>query len=218
MLGPSPHDSSRRHGARSGARQGPSRRPARSRWRAALDPVYDRYLIGIGETRRSASMAARRHPELHERYGHIQEVIVQNFRANLRIPMRDAAEPRSKTSRAPLRSHGLVLGPDGEHPGTANCRPTPIPVVVAGLTTGRISRVTSTTSTRGPWPAIRSSIRRPRPPASPARSGWRSIRIRDIVQSSSTSRCATHRGIIDASGHVRSRMNTGGTGDNSAHR
>jgi len=31
--------------------------------------------------------------DAHERYGHIQEVIVQNFRAKERIPMRDAPEP-----------------------------------------------------------------------------------------------------------------------------
>src|SRR5512137_2635444 len=48
-------------------------------------------LIGIGETmeERVDSLLAIR--ALHERYGHIQEVIVQNFRAKPEIPM--AAHP-----------------------------------------------------------------------------------------------------------------------------
>ena len=50
-------------------------------------------LIGIGETtedRVDTLLAIR---ELHRRYGHIQEVIIQNFRAKPDIPMRDWPEP-----------------------------------------------------------------------------------------------------------------------------
>jgi 7,8-didemethyl-8-hydroxy-5-deazariboflavin synthase CofG subunit len=50
-------------------------------------------LIGIGETpedRVETLLAIR---DLHERYGHIQEVIVQNFRAKPAIPMANAPEP-----------------------------------------------------------------------------------------------------------------------------
>ena len=56
-------------------------------------PFTTGILIGIGETpaERVDALAAIR--DLHERYGHVQEVIVQNFRAKPRIPMRDAAEP-----------------------------------------------------------------------------------------------------------------------------
>ena len=56
-------------------------------------PFTTGILIGIGETldeRIDALFAIR---ELHERYGHIQEVIVQNFRAKPEIPMRDHPEP-----------------------------------------------------------------------------------------------------------------------------
>src|SRR5690606_4633680 len=38
-------------------------------------------LIGIGETRSERIEALREIAGLHERYGHIQEVIIQNFRA-----------------------------------------------------------------------------------------------------------------------------------------
>src|SRR5438105_9799125 len=50
-------------------------------------------LIGIGETmeERIDSLLAIR--EMHEKYGHIQEVIVQNFRAKQDIPMAHYAEP-----------------------------------------------------------------------------------------------------------------------------
>ncbi len=56
-------------------------------------PFTTGILIGIGETveERVDTLLAIR--ELHEKYGHIQEVIVQNFRAKREIPMRDWPEP-----------------------------------------------------------------------------------------------------------------------------
>jgi 7,8-didemethyl-8-hydroxy-5-deazariboflavin synthase CofG subunit len=62
-------------------------------------PFTTGILIGIGETldeRVEALFAIR---ELHQRYGHIQEVIIQNFRAKPEIPMRDHPEP-SRTDHA----------------------------------------------------------------------------------------------------------------------
>jgi 7,8-didemethyl-8-hydroxy-5-deazariboflavin synthase CofG subunit len=56
-------------------------------------PFTTGLLIGIGETpedRVDTLLAIR---ELHERYGHIQEVIVQNFRAKPSIPMAHVPEP-----------------------------------------------------------------------------------------------------------------------------
>jgi 7,8-didemethyl-8-hydroxy-5-deazariboflavin synthase CofG subunit len=56
-------------------------------------PFTTGLLIGIGETlddRVDTLLAIR---ELHQRYGHIQEVIVQNFRAKPGIPMRNWPEP-----------------------------------------------------------------------------------------------------------------------------
>jgi 7,8-didemethyl-8-hydroxy-5-deazariboflavin synthase CofG subunit len=56
-------------------------------------PFTTGLLIGIGETLedRVDSLLAIR--ELHRRYGHIQEVIIQNFRAKPEIPMHDWPEP-----------------------------------------------------------------------------------------------------------------------------
>ena len=56
-------------------------------------PFTTGLLIGIGESpedRVDTLLAIR---EMHERYGHIQEVIVQNFRAKPNIPMAHSPEP-----------------------------------------------------------------------------------------------------------------------------
>jgi 7,8-didemethyl-8-hydroxy-5-deazariboflavin synthase CofG subunit len=56
-------------------------------------PFTTGLLIGIGESledRVDTLLAIR---QMHERYGHIQEVIVQNFRAKPGIPMQDCPEP-----------------------------------------------------------------------------------------------------------------------------
>ena len=56
-------------------------------------PFTTGLLIGIGETvedRVDTLLAIR---DLHRRYGHIQEVIIQNFRAKPEIPMHDWPEP-----------------------------------------------------------------------------------------------------------------------------
>jgi FO synthase len=56
-------------------------------------PFTTGILIGIGESsedRVDALIAIR---DLHQRYGHIQEVIIQNFRAKPEIPMRHWPEP-----------------------------------------------------------------------------------------------------------------------------
>jgi FO synthase len=56
-------------------------------------PFTTGLLIGIGESvedRVHTLLAIR---NMHERYGHIQEVIVQNFRAKPGIPMQNSPEP-----------------------------------------------------------------------------------------------------------------------------
>src|SRR5947207_9228763 len=63
-------------------------------------PFTTGILIGIGESledRVDALVAIR---DLHDRYGHIQEVIIQNFRLKSEIPMSNAPEPsRGEMSR-----------------------------------------------------------------------------------------------------------------------
>jgi 7,8-didemethyl-8-hydroxy-5-deazariboflavin synthase CofG subunit len=68
-------------------------------------------LMGIGETleERVDSLFAIR--ALHEKYGHIQEVIVQNFRAKPEIPMANHPEPTLDDMLRTLAIARLILGP-----------------------------------------------------------------------------------------------------------
>jgi FO synthase len=74
-------------------------------------PFTTGILIGIGETHaeRIASLLAIR--ELHEQYGHIQEVIIQNFRAKASIPMRGWPEPGAEDLLRTVAVARLLLGP-----------------------------------------------------------------------------------------------------------
>jgi 7,8-didemethyl-8-hydroxy-5-deazariboflavin synthase CofG subunit len=56
-------------------------------------PFTTGLLIGIGETPEDRVETVLAIRDLHERYGHIQEVIVQNFRAKPSIPMANVPEP-----------------------------------------------------------------------------------------------------------------------------
>jgi 7,8-didemethyl-8-hydroxy-5-deazariboflavin synthase CofG subunit len=68
-------------------------------------------LIGIGETmeERVDSLFAIR--TLHETYGHIQEVIIQNFRAKPEIPMAAHPEPSLDDMLRTIALARLILGP-----------------------------------------------------------------------------------------------------------
>lgn len=73
-------------------------------------PFTTGILIGIGETtaeRVDALFAIR---ALHRRHGHIQEVIIQNFRPKPDIPMRDHAAPRRADHARTVAVARLVLG------------------------------------------------------------------------------------------------------------
>jgi FO synthase len=73
-------------------------------------PFTTGILIGIGETfaERVDSLCTIR--ELHERYGHIQEVIIQNFRAKPGIPMQAHREPTLLDFLRTLAIARLILG------------------------------------------------------------------------------------------------------------
>ena len=74
-------------------------------------PFTSGILIGIGETRQERIEALLAIRELHEAHGHIQEVIVQNFRAKPGTPM--AAEPDAESLELlwTVAAARLVLGP-----------------------------------------------------------------------------------------------------------
>lgn len=74
-------------------------------------PFTTGILVGIGETgeERVDSLLAIR--ALHERFGHIQEVIIQNFRVKPTIPMGDQPEPTLEEMLRTIAVARLILGP-----------------------------------------------------------------------------------------------------------
>jgi FO synthase len=115
-------------------------------------------LIGIGEMReeRVDSLLAIR--ALHQRYGHIQEVIVQNFRAKEGTRFQEMAEPGAEDLLRTLAVARLIL------PGNVNLQAPPnlsyhdFPRLIQGGLNdwGGISPVTKDhINPEAPWPAIR---------------------------------------------------------------
>ncbi len=74
-------------------------------------PFTTGILIGIGETREERIEALFAIAELHARHGHIQEVIVQNFRAKPGTKMVDAPEPSLDDHLWTIALARLILGP-----------------------------------------------------------------------------------------------------------
>ena len=75
-------------------------------------PFTTGILIGIGESREERIAALEAIRDLHEGYGHIQEVIVQNFRAKPRTAMASAPEPDMEDLLWTIAVARLILGPD----------------------------------------------------------------------------------------------------------
>src|SRR4029077_4622473 len=76
----------------------------------AAVPLTSGILIGIGETRRERIEALLALRELHDRHGHLQEVIIQNFRAKPGTRMAEAAEPDDSDHLWTIAVARLVLG------------------------------------------------------------------------------------------------------------
>lgn len=72
-------------------------------------PFTTGILIGIGETLDERIDALFLLREMQDRYGHIQEIIIQNFRAKPDIPMRDHREPSGADHLRTIAVARLVL-------------------------------------------------------------------------------------------------------------
>ncbi|HZA20901.1 MAG TPA: 5-amino-6-(D-ribitylamino)uracil--L-tyrosine 4-hydroxyphenyl transferase CofH, partial [Actinomycetota bacterium] len=114
-------------------------------------------LIGIGETfpeRIDALLAIR---ASHERHGHIQEVIVQNFRAKPDTLMRDHPEPSAEDMRLTIALARLILGPNVSVQAPPNLTPEDYGAYLdAGLSDwGGVSPVTiDHVNPEAPWPQL----------------------------------------------------------------
>src|SRR5712675_1831473 len=76
----------------------------------AAVPLTSGILIGIGETRRERIEALLALRELHDRHGHLQEVIVQNFRAKPETRMASAPDAALEEQLWTIAVARLVLG------------------------------------------------------------------------------------------------------------
>jgi FO synthase len=116
-------------------------------------------LIGIGETReeRVDSLLAIR--ELHERYGHIQEVIIQNFRAKPGTVMSGSVEPDAMEIARTVAIARLILGGEMNIQVPPNLNPEALELMLrAGINDwGGLSPVTCDyVNPEAAWPHIES--------------------------------------------------------------
>ncbi len=120
-------------------------------------PFTTGILIGIGETRRERLKSLAAIGELQARYGHIQEVIVQNFRAKAGTRLARAAEPDLDDLRWTLAAARIILGSAMNIQAPPNLMPEGYAKLTeAGLNDwGGISPVTPDhVNPEAAWPAI----------------------------------------------------------------
>lgn len=120
-------------------------------------PFTTGILIGIGETEdeRIESLIALR--DLHCQYGHIQEIIIQNFRAKPDTRMAASIEPGIDDLLRTVALARIIFGPDMNIQAPPNLSPDDYPrLIAAGINDwGGISPVTiDHVNPEAPWPAI----------------------------------------------------------------
>jgi FO synthase len=119
-------------------------------------PFTSGILIGIGETaaeRVDAIFALR---DLHDEFGHIQELIVQNFRAKEDTPMGEAGEPGLIDLMTACAVTRLIMGPQMNIQAPPNLSADYGPLLVAGINDwGGVSPLTPDfINPEAPWPQI----------------------------------------------------------------
>jgi FO synthase len=120
-------------------------------------PFTTGILIGIGETRAERLQALFAIRDLGRRFGHVQEVIVQNFRAKPGTKLAGAAEPDLDDLLWSIAAARLILGPTMNIQAPPNLSPGVYPrLIAAGINDwGGISPVTPDhVNPEAPWPAI----------------------------------------------------------------
>ena len=120
-------------------------------------PTTTGLLIGIGETMAETVDALLAIADLHARHRHIQEVIVQNFRAKPGTKMANAPEPSLDTHLRAIALARLILGPDMRVQAPPNLRPGVLArMLAAGIDDwGGVSPVTPDhVNPEAPWPEI----------------------------------------------------------------
>ncbi|HET8710042.1 MAG TPA: 7,8-didemethyl-8-hydroxy-5-deazariboflavin synthase CofG, partial [Spongiibacteraceae bacterium] len=120
-------------------------------------PFTSGILIGIGETRRERIESLLALRELHRQYGHIQEIIVQNFRAKPDTLMAQAPEPDLNELLWTLAVARCIFGAHMSIQAPPNLSPGVLPqLIAAGINDwGGVSPVTPDyVNPEAPWPHL----------------------------------------------------------------
>lgn len=119
-------------------------------------PFTSGILIGIGETERERVEALLALRDLHDAHGHIQEVIVQNFRAKPNTPMAAAGEPGLVELMTTCAIARLVMGPAMSIQAPPNLSADYGPLLLSGINDwGGVSPLTPDfVNPEAPWPDI----------------------------------------------------------------
>jgi FO synthase len=120
-------------------------------------PFTSGILIGIGETRRERIESLLELRDLHARYGHVQEIIIQNFRAKDGTKMALAPEPDLDELLWTIAVARLIFGPDMNIQAPPNLSPGVLPRLMdAGINDwGGVSPVTPDhVNPEAPWPHL----------------------------------------------------------------
>jgi len=180
-------------------------------------PFTTGLLIGIGETRRERIETLLAIRALHERYGHIQEVIVQNFRAKPGTRMAQHPEPSLEELQWTIAVARRIFGAGMSIQAPPNLSAGALAALIdAGVNDwGGVSPVTPDhVNPEAPWPELLAlehetaaagrwlTQRLPIVPSFALEARWLDPQLR---------RSVLHR--IDASGYVRERNWHAGAGD-----
>ena len=125
-------------------------------------PFTSGILIGIGETRDERLDALFALRDLHARHGHIQEIIVQNFRAKPDTQMAGAPEPDLDDLAWTAAAARLIFGPEMNIQAPPNLSPGGhARLIAAGINDwGGVSPVTPDhVNPEAPWPEIEALAR-----------------------------------------------------------
>ena len=118
-------------------------------------PFTTGILIGIGETRRERIESLLELRKIQQEYGHIQEIIVQNFRAKEGTKMVSAPEPDLNELLWTIACARIMFGPNMSVQAPPNLSPgVPPQIVHAGINDwGGVSPVTPDfVNPEAPWP------------------------------------------------------------------
>jgi FO synthase len=120
-------------------------------------PFTTGILIGIGESREDRISALEDIRDLHARYGHIQEIIIQNFRAKKGTKMASAPEPGIDDLRWTIASARAIFGSEMAIQAPPNLSGDDFGALIgAGISDwGGVSPVTPDhVNPEAPWPEI----------------------------------------------------------------